>query len=864
MPTDPCPQSLRDESPPTIPQYEVLRLIGKGSFGQVWLARTITNVYQAIKVISRDNFQKTATFNREFEALQKYQRISSHPGLLQILHVGRNDADGYFYYVMELADDRIPGQRLTHPDTYKPATLTTGQCLPVAKCINIGISLADALTCMHKHGLIHRDIKPSNTIFVNGQAQLADIGLVTESRSAKSYVGTRGYIAPEGPTGPQADIYSLGIVLYEISTGKDRGDFPILHTNVGNGPDHQQFLALNNIVRKACAEDRFERYPTAEEMHAALLRMSPSAKLSSPIVISGDLSKHVCPLCHALILEPLITTNCSNCQSELFYCKNQTDALNRTVLEGWLPRQVASYCVEKCLAKDGAVLTLKATQCESKQAVIIKIFQCTTADDLSWKDQITKQIEKIKTLNHQGLVRLLDSGQEEQIVWIAMEWIQSETLDCRIAQAKSDGKVIPLEDIREWILQIAATLGYLHTNGIVLGSLMPADIFVGSDNKVKMSEYVVAQMCDPTTQRAAERIEYVAPEIRQGQPASPASDIYCMAVIWYEVLTGCRPVGVADAKDFRDECPNLWGRFIKVCLAPDPTARLQLSFLAPRVEALAVRQYVPCPKCHNPVHITSWKCPFCRCRFRFFSDWLYETNAGCAVFLGFLFLSVITGVILMNFNIGTNVACLPLGVVLILLVILNTEVAKNWMAKYKTPLPETASENALINLWGLLGIALLSFGCGAEDQIVRLFGFYMFGVMFIILCAVIIYGFREEHKKVPLETLKSIVWRHYKSDRGVLWGPIFLLAAILLLANQAYVLVVCLMMVFFGYSEVKNWAAVWAQNRKVDPHASTILLICDRDIIIGITRTIIYSTVALAAMGWGRHFKSYLLREHSG
>ena len=857
MPTDPSAQSLRDETPPTIPQYEVLRLIGKGSYGRVSLARTITNVYQAIKVVSRDNFQKTATFNREFEALQKYQRISSHPGLLQILHVGKNEADGYFYYVMELADDRVPGQRLTHPDTYKPAVLTTEHSLPVAECINIGVSLVGALAVLHKHGLMHRDIKPSNTIFVNGQAQLADIGLVTDIRGAASYVGTNGYIAPEGPTSPQADIYSLGIVLYELSTGKDRLDFPALHTNVGSGPDHQQFLALNSIVRKACAEDRFERYPNAQEMHDALLRISPSAKRSAPIVISSDFSKRVCPLCHALMLEqPTPTTNCSNCQSELFYCKPQTDASNRTGYEGWLPRQVASYSVEKCLEGDGAMLTVEATQCESKQAVIIKIFQCATADDLSWKDQITKQIEKIKALNHQGLVRLLDSGQAEQIVWIAMELIQGETLDRRIAQAKADGKVIPLEDIREWILQTAATLGYLHTNGIVLGSLMPSDILVGGDNKIKLSEYVIAQMCAPTTQRTVERVEYVAPEVRQGQLASPASDIYSMAVIWYEVLTGCRPMGMAGAKGYREDCPNLWERIIKACLAPDPTARPQLSFLAPRVEALAVREYVPCPKCHTPVHIASWKCPFCRCRFRMFTDWL-ETNAGCVAFLGAIFLSLGIGYILVRyFNVNAYTACLPLYVVFPLLAVLSNESVKEWMAKYKTPLPETASAEVLFNLWGVLGIAVLSYFCGAGNQMIRWLGIFISAMIWIIVCSGEVTAFRKEHKKVTVDALKSFTWRHFKRDPSILWVHIFLLVAILLFATQAYAWAVCLMLVYYWYIEVTNWVEVWSQNRKVDPHATPILLICDRDIIRGITRTIIYSAITLIAMGLGRHFKS--------
>jgi len=78
---------------------------------------------------------------------------------------------------------------------------------------------------MHSAGLVHRDIKPSNIIFVNGKPKLADIGLVVSLGDARSFVGTEGYVPPEGPGTIHADIYSLGKVLYEISTGQGRDLF---------------------------------------------------------------------------------------------------------------------------------------------------------------------------------------------------------------------------------------------------------------------------------------------------------------------------------------------------------------------------------------------------------------------------------------------------------------------------------------------------------------------------------------------------------------------------------------------------------------------------------------------------------------
>jgi serine/threonine protein kinase len=72
------------------------------------------------------------------------------------------------------------------------------------------------------------DIKPSNVDFCRGRPKLADIGLVTDVGSSQSFVGTEGFIPPEGPGTPQADLYALGKMLYELATGRDRMDFPHL------------------------------------------------------------------------------------------------------------------------------------------------------------------------------------------------------------------------------------------------------------------------------------------------------------------------------------------------------------------------------------------------------------------------------------------------------------------------------------------------------------------------------------------------------------------------------------------------------------------------------------------------------------
>lgn len=261
--------------PPVIPDYELLRPIGRGAYGEVWLARSVTGLYRAAKVVYRDRFEDARPFEREFAGIKRFEPISrSQENQIVILHVGRNEAERCFYYVMELADDAETDDEVV-PAKYVPKTLREMRSrqtrLPATECLSIGLALTRALAHLHQHGLVHRDVKPSNVIFVHGVPKLADIGLVSAADSSMSFVGTEGFVPPEGPGSVAADLYSLGKVLYEISTGRDRRDFPKLPENLEYLPDKRTLLELNEVTAKACDPTLSRRYASAQAMNEDLL-----------------------------------------------------------------------------------------------------------------------------------------------------------------------------------------------------------------------------------------------------------------------------------------------------------------------------------------------------------------------------------------------------------------------------------------------------------------------------------------------------------------------------------------------------------------------------------------------------------------
>ena len=263
-------------------RYDVVRPLGSGGMGEVYLARDrVLGRDVALKVL-----RKQYAGNDEFAERFKREAMSaaslSHPNIVQVYDRGETE-EGASYIAMEY----VPG------GTLKERISREGP-LEAANAAGLGAQVAEALGAAHDRGMVHRDIKPQNVLLAaRGEAKVADFGIARAGSSATisrtgSVMGTAGYMSPEQalgkPATPKSDLYSLGVVLYEALTGElpYNADNPIAvsmkHVNEPLRPPIELNpripRGMNALVTKLLAKDPEGRYADADELADDLWRVN--------------------------------------------------------------------------------------------------------------------------------------------------------------------------------------------------------------------------------------------------------------------------------------------------------------------------------------------------------------------------------------------------------------------------------------------------------------------------------------------------------------------------------------------------------------------------------------------------------------
>ncbi|MGB8853510.1 MAG: protein kinase [Pirellulales bacterium] len=270
--THALPTDVAQAQPPVIPDVDLVRRIGRGGFGEVWLGiNRATGGLKAVKIIPLRGHAADPA-GREIVSLAQLeaQRVARHPNLLDIQHVGRT-ADVLFY-LMDPADD-VSGRPATNEQDYRPATLALRLeqgPLPADECLRCARQLAAGLAHLHAAGMVHRDVKPSNCLFVGRDLKLADFGLLMPASAQLSRLGTVRYMPPDGRMDLRADVYAAGLVLYEMLTGLPAEAFPRLGERAREICTDPVLAHLNRVALKAASRDHHARHAHAGELLAAL------------------------------------------------------------------------------------------------------------------------------------------------------------------------------------------------------------------------------------------------------------------------------------------------------------------------------------------------------------------------------------------------------------------------------------------------------------------------------------------------------------------------------------------------------------------------------------------------------------------
>lgn len=277
-----------------ISNFRIEHLLGQGGMATVYYALDVKlNRHVAIKFIDK-RFKNNPVYASRFVNEARMMAKWRHDNIIQIYYA--DDTQGYSYYAMEYVDG---------DDLSKVMSLyqEQGELMPIDDVIRIGKAIASGLDYAHRQGIIHRDIKPSNILIAkDGRVLLGDFGMALDVRdgSMGNIFGTPHYISPEqarrsADAVPQSDLYSLGVILYEILTGavpfNDPSPASIALQHISEQPPSPRSInpelsaEVEKVLLKALEKDPKSRYQTGAKLMAAIegaLKPENAAKISLP------------------------------------------------------------------------------------------------------------------------------------------------------------------------------------------------------------------------------------------------------------------------------------------------------------------------------------------------------------------------------------------------------------------------------------------------------------------------------------------------------------------------------------------------------------------------------------------------------
>ncbi|MCB9654973.1 MAG: protein kinase [Deltaproteobacteria bacterium] len=550
-------------------RFRLGAVVGRGSMAWVYEATELeTGRAVAIKIMA-SKLMSNPVFRVRFADEVRITSGLRHPNIVDVFDFVENEDPPFLACVME----RIAGVSLFRAVRDTPLVLS--------EALEVMSQLIDALRVVHANGIVHRDLKPSNILLTGARPQvfatrpaikIVDFGIAkslesdAQTTQPGTVLGTPRYLAPEqvagDPVSPATDIYALGEVLFEMLTGArlfegDRNEV-IRSKLLGYFPnerlrmlgEHPESRKVASIIR-ACGREQPHR-PTLDALMHAIDALR-----------SGDLA-------------PLEETAALVVPVERLSEQDEASMVGTAVAWRAAPEQkpwrLGRYTLFERLEGRGLVESFVARHDRDVEFCRLKRLMTVAASDPVAVGRFEREAQLAQYLVHPNIGRVMRSSLESGVFCIAQEWLLGVSLARLLALLTARGRSMPLQIFAPIIMAVLDGLGHAHratgldgtSLGVVHRNLKPGAIVVGFSGRTKIQDFgeARASVGGYRTAPGAEivgSIDCAAPEMVVGGEVDARSDLYAVAAIAYEMLSGRPVVAEGDAiemlRQIADERP---------------------------------------------------------------------------------------------------------------------------------------------------------------------------------------------------------------------------------------------------------------------------------------------------------------------
>jgi serine/threonine protein kinase len=505
-----------------IGNYEIIEVQGNTGMAMIYKAyQQSLDRYVMIKVLlSNRDPQFAARFKREIRTSIALQ----HQNILPIYDYG--EQNGLLYLVMQYVENSLSLQDML------------GSPMDPLQALRITGHVLNALDYAHKRGVLHRNIKPANVLMpAPDWPMLADFGIAKLLNDSQHLtmtgfiIGTVAYMAPEQAVGrpidARTDLYSLGVVLYDMLTGRvpfnTETPMAMLTKHVHEPPPPPRQINPNLS-------------PEIEAMLLRALSKDPSQRYQSAAAMAADLER----------LAAALGTHTTQARSET-------------------TRMLGNYEILEEIGRGGLATVYRARQTALSRDVALKVLHPQLVTDLGLVDGFRRVARDMATLSHPSIVQVYDYGETEGQLYIAMQLAEGGSLAKQIAERG----LLSWEETLRMLRPICAAIDYVHSRNYIHRDIKPANILFDKQSAL-LADLGLARLLGETDTRltvtggVVGTPAYMAPEVWEENAASLPVDIYALACVVYEALTGevlfkgQTPVQAMRAHERGPQLPETW------------------------------------------------------------------------------------------------------------------------------------------------------------------------------------------------------------------------------------------------------------------------------------------------------------------